>query len=87
MKGGGGPPSSLLPAGTKLYSNEMARQVADDAIQLHWGYGYSTEMPLEFLYRKIRGWSIAGGSVQMLRNRMADLIYERSFSQRPPRPE
>ena len=82
-----GLPTAIETTAAKLYCNEMARQVADDAIQLHGGYGYSTEMPLEFLYRKIRGWSIAGGTVQVLRNRMADLIYERSFSQRPPRPE
>ena len=80
-----GLPSAIETTSAKLYCNEMARQVADDAIQLHGGYGFSTEMPLEFLYRKIRGWSIAGGSTEMLRNRLASLIYERPFSQRPPR--
>ena len=80
-----GLPSAVETTSAKLYCNEMARQVADDAIQLHGGYGFSTEMPLEFLYRKIRGWSIAGGSTEMLRNRLASLIYERPFSQRPPR--
>ncbi|MBI1725619.1 MAG: acyl-CoA dehydrogenase family protein [Candidatus Tectomicrobia bacterium] len=82
-----GLPTAIETTAAKIYCNEMARQVADDAIQLHGAYGYSTELPLEFLYRKIRGWSIAGGTVQVLRNRLADLIYERSFSQRPPRPE
>ncbi|MEE9257387.1 MAG: acyl-CoA dehydrogenase family protein [bacterium] len=80
-------PSALETTSAKLYCNEMARQVADDAIQLHGGYGYSAEMPLEFLYRKIRGWSIAGGTTQILRNRLAGEIYGRSFSQRPPRSE
>lgn len=82
-----GLPSALETASAKLYCNEMARQVADDAIQLHGAYGYSTEMPLEFLYRKIRGWSIAGGTTQILRNRIASEIYGQNFSQRPPRPE
>ncbi len=82
-----GIPSALETTSAKLYCNEMARQVADDAIQLHGGYGFSAEMPLEFLYRKIRGWSIAGGTTQILRNRLASEIYGRSFSQRPPRPE
>ena len=80
-----GLPSAVETTSAKLYCNEMARQVADDAIQLHGGYGFSTEMPLEFLYRKIRGWSIAGGSTEMLRNRLASLIYDRPFSQRPPK--
>ena len=82
-----GLPSVLETTSAKLYCNEIAREVADDAIQLHGAYGYSTEMPLEFLYRKIRGWSIAGGTVQILRNRLASEIYGRGFSQRPPRPE
>jgi alkylation response protein AidB-like acyl-CoA dehydrogenase len=82
-----GLPSALETASAKLYCNEMARQVADDAIQLHGAYGYSTEMPLEFLYRKIRGWSIAGGTTEILRNRIASEIYGQNFSQRPPRPE
>lgn len=82
-----GIPAAIETTSAKLYCNEMARQVADDAIQLHGGYGYSTEMPLEFLYRKIRGWSIAGGTTEILRNRLASEIYGRSFSQRPQRPE
>ena len=82
-----GIPSVIETTSAKLYCNEMARQVADDAIQLHGASGYSTEMPLEYLYRKIRGWSIAGGTVQILRNRLASEIYGRSFSQRPPRAE
>lgn len=82
-----GLPSALETTSAKLYCNEIARQVADDAIQLHGGYGYSTEMPLEYLYRKIRGWSIAGGTVQILRNRLANEIYGQNFSQRPPRTE
>jgi hypothetical protein len=81
-----GLPSAVETTSAKLYCNEMARQVADDAVQLHGAYGFSTEMPLEYLYRKIRGWSIAGGTVQILRNRLASEIYGRNFSQRPPRP-
>lgn len=82
-----GLPSVIETTSAKLYCNEMACQVADDAIQLHGALGYSTDMPLEYLYRKIRGWSIAGGTVQILRNRLASEIYGRSFSQRPPRAE
>jgi hypothetical protein len=81
-----GLPSAVETTSAKLYCNAMARQVADDAVQLHGAYGFSTEMPLEYLYRKIRGWSIAGGTVQILRNRLASEIYGRNFSQRPPRP-
>jgi hypothetical protein len=32
--------------------------------------------------RRCRGWMIAGGSVEILKNRIAEGIFERSFSQR-----
>jgi hypothetical protein len=35
--------------------------------------------------RRTRGWMIAGGSVEMMKNRLAESIFERRFSQRPPR--
>jgi hypothetical protein len=34
--------------------------------------------------RRCRGWMIAGGSVEILKNRIAEGIFERSFSQRGP---
>ena len=33
-----------------------------------------------------RGWMIAGGSIEILKNRIAESVFERSFSQRPPKP-
>ena len=37
-------------------------------------------------YARARGWVIAGGSVEMLRNRIAVEILGRNFDQRPPKP-
>ena len=41
---------------------------------------------VEYCVRRIRGWMIAGGSIEMLKNRIAEGVFERSFSQRPPKP-
>jgi hypothetical protein len=34
--------------------------------------------------RRTRGWMIAGGSLEMLKNRIAEHIFERRFDQRKP---
>jgi alkylation response protein AidB-like acyl-CoA dehydrogenase len=51
------------------------------------GLGYSREALIEYCFRRSRGWMIAGGSLEMLRNRLAESIFERRFPQRPPRSE
>jgi alkylation response protein AidB-like acyl-CoA dehydrogenase len=49
------------------------------------GTGYSRDSMVEYGLRRIRGWMIAGGSIEMLKNRIAEGVFERSFSQRPTR--
>jgi len=44
--------------------------------------GYSRETLIEYCVRRTRGWMIAGGSIEMLKNRIAEGIFERTFSQR-----
>jgi len=81
-----GLPTTLDSSLAKLSCNEAAEYVCREAIQIHGGYGMSREFPLVYLYGRARGWMVAGGSVEMLRNRIASEILERRFSQRPPRP-
>src|SRR5207302_6381463 len=45
---------SMESAEAKLYASEMATRVAHKAIQIHGGYGYSTEFPVERHYRDAR---------------------------------
>ena len=52
-------------------------------MQIFGASGYSTQCPMEYFVRRTRGWMIAGGSVEMMRNRIAEDIFGRSFSQRP----
>jgi len=55
----------------KIYANEMAVKVTNDAMQLFGGYGYLKDYVVERLARDARGLSMAGGTTQILRNRIA----------------
>lgn len=84
---GDGAPDPGEASIAKCYTNEMAFEVTNQALQVFGAMGYSTEYPLEYLVRRTRGWMIAGGSVEMMRNRIAEDIFDRRFSQRLPKPE
>jgi butyryl-CoA dehydrogenase len=66
----------------KIFSNEAAFEVVNTALQIHGGYGYSCDLPLERMLRDVRAFQIAGGSTQILRNLVASLVLNRRFSQR-----
>jgi alkylation response protein AidB-like acyl-CoA dehydrogenase len=46
------------------------------------GLGYSQEELVEYCLRRCRGWMIAGGSIEILKNRIAEAVFDRSFPQR-----
>jgi len=46
------------------------------------GIGYSQEALAEYCMRRTRGWMIAGGSVEILKNRIAEHVFDRRFDQR-----
>lgn len=80
-----GLPSSYETSVGKLACNQAGFEVANEALQVMGAYGYSTESLVEYCVKRTRGWMIAGGSVEMLKNRIAENIFERRFSQRPAR--
>ncbi len=51
----------------KLYATEAANRVAYEAVQLHGGYGYIRETPVERFARDYRLWTIAAGSSEIMR--------------------
>ena len=76
-------PSPFDTAVAKLACNEAGFEVANEAMQVMGGYGYSTESLVEYCVKRTRGWMIAGGSIEMLKNRIAEHVFDRRFSQRP----
>ncbi|MGH8616196.1 MAG: acyl-CoA dehydrogenase family protein [Burkholderiales bacterium] len=80
-----GIPSAQDTAIAKAYCNQAGFDICNEAMQIMGGIGYTDESLVEFCFRKCRGWMIAGGSLEILKNRIAEGVFERSFSQRPPK--
>ncbi|EEW25394.1 acyl-CoA dehydrogenase family protein [Rhodobacter ferrooxidans] len=59
---------SLAASMAKLHASEMAHRVTDAALQLHGGYGYTRDFPLERLARDVRIMRIYEGSSEIQRN-------------------
>ncbi len=58
---------SMQSAEAKLYASEMATRAAHKAIQIHGGYGYSAEYPVERHYRDARITEIYEGTSEIQR--------------------
>jgi alkylation response protein AidB-like acyl-CoA dehydrogenase len=74
-----GLPSRLEASIGKLFANEMALTVTDLAMQLHGGYGFSREFPVERLLREARGVVLGGGPPQLQRNMIGDELLKRGL--------
>ena len=62
-----GRPYTTEAAMAKLFASEMAERVCYNAIQIHGGYGYSREYPVERMYRDARLMSIGEGTSEIQR--------------------
>ncbi|KIL45247.1 acyl-CoA dehydrogenase family protein [Jeotgalibacillus soli] len=66
----------------KIFVADASQRITDTCIQLHGGYGYSKQYPLEWYYRCVRAASIAGGTLQVHKTMLASDVLERRFDQR-----
>jgi len=55
----------------KLFTAEMVNRVAYDCVQLHGGYGYMREYPVERFFRDVRLMTIGGGTSEIMREIIA----------------
>lgn len=62
-----GRPYNKEAAIAKLYATEMAERVCYDAIQIHGGFGYSSEYHVERMYRDARLMTIGEGTSEIQR--------------------
>ena len=62
-----GEPCLKEAAMAKLFASEMAERVASDAIQIHGGYGYVADFPVERIYRDVRVCQIYEGTSDIQR--------------------
>lgn len=77
-----GLPSAQDSALAKLACNEAGFFAANEALQVMGATGFSEDSTVQYCLRRTRGWMIAGGSLEILRNRIAEGIFERRFDQR-----
>jgi alkylation response protein AidB-like acyl-CoA dehydrogenase len=76
-------PSADETSIAKAFCNQAGFDIANEAIQVMGGMGYSQDSLVEYCMRRCRGWMIAGGSIEILKNRIAEGVFGRSFAQRP----
>jgi len=62
-----GEPCLKEAAMAKLFASEMAERVCSDAIQIHGGYGYLNDFPVERIYRDVRVCQIYEGTSDIQR--------------------
>ncbi len=71
-RAGRGFPDALEAAKAKTFAAEMAQAVTSQALQIHGAAGYGRSLPLERMARDARMFAIGGGTVEMMRNLIAD---------------
>jgi len=60
-----GRPNTRETSIAKLYASEAAQRAADSAIQIHGGYGFSDEFPVERYWRDARVNRLYEGTTQI----------------------
>ncbi|MFB6169626.1 MAG: acyl-CoA dehydrogenase family protein [Haloarculaceae archaeon] len=63
-------------AQAKLYASEVSREVANEGIQIHGGYGYTKDFPAERFYRDAKLNEIYEGTSEVLRNTIAQSLLD-----------
>lgn len=80
-----GLPSAYETGVAKYLCNQAGFDAANLAVQAMGATGYSQESLVEYCFRRTRGWMIAGGSTEILKNRIAEELFGRKFEQRAAR--
>ena len=64
----------MLTSMAKMYAARTAVEVADEAIQLHGGYGYMLEYDVERFYRDAKIMEIYEGTREIQKNTIASSL-------------
>lgn len=65
---------SLEASMAKLFASEMANRVTAQAMQIHGGYGFTNEYPVERMYRDARVFTLYEGTSEIQRNVISNHI-------------
>ena len=76
-------PIPLMVAKAKWFANIVAQEVTNEAIQIHGGYGYTREFPVERMFRDVRGLAIGAGTVEIQKNLIARVLDKQGENEPP----
>ena len=62
-----GLPNTKEAAMAKLFASEIAEKAASEAVQIHGGYGYMKDYPVEKFYRDVKLLTIGEGTSEIQR--------------------
>ncbi|TKR26179.1 acyl-CoA dehydrogenase family protein [Natronomonas salsuginis] len=71
-----GEPFDTEASMAKLYASEAAHDVASEAVQIHGGYGYTKEFPVQMFFRDAKGIEIYEGTSEIQKNVIAKNVME-----------
>ena len=69
-------PDRLEVSMAKLHAGEMIEHVVSEALQVTGATGYQKDHPLEYLYRLQRGRRIAAGTDEVMKNTIANAVFD-----------
>ncbi|MEW5766457.1 MAG: acyl-CoA dehydrogenase family protein [bacterium] len=67
-------PFSQIAASAKLYASEVVMEVTNKAVQIHGGYGYTREYPVERYFREAKLFEIVEGTSEIQRGVIANAV-------------
>ena len=71
-----GEPYTKEASMAKLYASETAKRAADQAVQIHGGYGFMDEYPVSRYYRNVKAHEIGEGTSEVQRMLIAKHLAE-----------
>jgi alkylation response protein AidB-like acyl-CoA dehydrogenase len=69
-------PDPYEAAIAKMFVNEMAIRVTNEALQMHGGYGFTDEYPISRIYRGVRYGTLGGGATEALKDLVGKKLVE-----------
>jgi isovaleryl-CoA dehydrogenase len=78
-RGGRGTEVHKIAAAAMLFAAETATRVSNQALQIHGGYGYMLEFPINRFYRDAKLYEIGAGTSEIRRLLIADEIIQRGL--------
>lgn len=61
-------PDPHQAAVAKMFVNEMAIRISNEAVQVHGGYGFTNDYPVSRIYRGVRYGTLGGGATEALKD-------------------